>query len=283
MDVAQQAEDEQLKLWNGPAGRAWVDAQDLLDRMFKAIEDHLAEAVQASAAARVLDIGCGTGATTLAAARRLAPEGSATGIDISQPMIEVARARATGEGLPARFICANAQSHAFAPAGFDMVISRFGVMFFADPVVAFANLRRAATDAARLHLVVWRGAAENPFMTTAERAAAPLLPSLPPRRADGPGQFAFADPQRVRHILTQGGWTRIDLRPVDFTCSFPAKGLDRYLTRLGPLGVFLETADAATRAEVVAQVRPAFQPFVAGPEVRFTAACWLVTARAAGA
>ena len=142
---------------------------------------------------RVLDVGCGTGSTTLAVARLLGAKGRCTGIDISEPMIAAARARAEREGTPASFIRADAQTHAFEPASFDMIISRFGVMFFDDSVRAFANLRRAARDDAELRFIAWRSAAENPFMTTAERAAAPLLPNLPARRPDAPGQFAFAD------------------------------------------------------------------------------------------
>ena len=154
---------------------------------------------------RVLDVGCGTGSTTLAVARRLGAKGRCIGIDISEPMIAAARARAEREGTPASFIRADAQTHAFEPASFDMIISRFGVMFFDDSVRAFANLRRAARDDAELRFIAWRSAAENPFMTTAERAAAPLLPNLPARRPDAPGQFAFADRRRVYSILEESG------------------------------------------------------------------------------
>ena len=178
-----------------PAGRAWVEMQDVLDQMFKPFEDLLVEAVSAGTAAA-----CSTSAAARAAPRSpsrggSARRGSCIGIDISEPMIAAARARAEREGTPASFICADAQTHAFEPASFDMIISRFGVMFFDDSVRAFANLRRAATDDAELRFVAWRSAAENPFMTTAERAAAPLLPNLPARRPDAPGQFAFADRQ----------------------------------------------------------------------------------------
>src|SRR4051812_39645773 len=180
MNVMQQTGDEQTALWNGPAGRAWVETQELLDQVFKPFENLLVEAVSAgSVKGRVLDVGCGTGGTTVAAARLFGAKGCCTGIDISEPMVGVAQARAERESLPARFICANAQGHAFAPGSFDMIISRFGVMFFDDPVRAFANLRRAAMDNAEFRFIAWRSAAENPFMTTAERAAAPLLPNVP--------------------------------------------------------------------------------------------------------
>ncbi|MEC7052204.1 hypothetical protein RFN57_07930 [Streptomyces violaceochromogenes] len=120
-------------------------------------------------------------------------------------------------------------------------------------------------------------------MTTAERAAAPFLPDLPARRPDQPGQFAFADPERVRRILAESGWAGIDIQPVDVVCALPEKDLVTYFTRLGPLGMVLPGADERTRAEIVEAVRPAFDPFVRGTEVRYTAACWMVSARAAAA
>jgi SAM-dependent methyltransferase len=272
--------EEQMKLWNGPAGHAWVDAQETLDGLFKPFEEKLAEQVGAGARCRVLDVGCGTGSTTLAAVRRMGPDGRATGIDISEPMLATARARAEQETRQATFICADAQTHAFEPASFDMIISRFGVMFFDDPVRAFTNLRRAAIDGADLRVITWRSPAENPFMTTAERAATPLLPEMPPRQPDGPGQFAFADERRVRGILEQSGWTSIDLQPMDVACVLPEKALSSYVTRLGPVGMILQKVDEQTRARVTDAVLAAFRPFVHGAEVRFTAACWMVSARA---
>ncbi|MGO4330048.1 class I SAM-dependent methyltransferase [Cupriavidus sp. 2TAF22] len=284
MEVMQQADDEQGRLWNGHAGRAWVEAQASLDAMFRPFEDLLVEeAASAGTAGRVLDVGCGTGSTTLAVARLRGATARCTGIDISQPMIAAARARAAREGMPASFICANAQVHAFEPASFDMIISRFGVMFFDDAVRAFANLRRAARDDAGLRFVAWRSAAENPFMTTAERAAAPLLPNLPARRPGAPGQFAFADQHRICAILAQSGWAGIDVRPIDVACTLPENELVGYLTRLGPVGLILQEADQRTRTQVIETVRAAFAPYVHGAEVRFTAACWMVGARAPSA
>jgi hypothetical protein len=118
-------------------------------------------------------------------------------------------------------------------------------------------------------------------MTTAERAAAPLLPNVLPRSADGPGQFAFADPGRVQRILERSGWSDIRIEPIDVACTLPEKGLLRYLTRLGPLGRVLPDADERTRAQVIQTVRAAFEPYVHGDEVRLTNACWMVNAKAA--
>ncbi|MFD9191566.1 class I SAM-dependent methyltransferase [Streptomyces phaeochromogenes] len=290
MDAKRGTDDEQAARWNGPAASAWVEAQSLVDGVLKPFEDLLVEAMSAGHGGqvlgdggRVLDVGCGTGSTTLAVARRLGAAGHIVGVDISEPMLTAARARAEQTEAPASFVHADAQEYAFEPASFDAVMSRFGVMFFNDSVRAFANLRRAAKDGAVLRFIAWRSPAENPFMTTAERAAAPLLPNLPARRPDEPGQFAFADAERVRRILAEAGWTGIDIQAKDVTCTLPESELIRYFTRFGPLGQILGEADEHTRAHVVETVRAAFDPFVEGPEVRFTAGCWMVGARASSA
>ena len=273
-------DSEQARLWNGPSGQAWIDLQDALDHSLQPFEDLLVQAVAAQSAHQVLDVGCGTGATTIALARRLAEGGRCTGIDISNPMIAVARARAERAGSRARFICADAQTHAFQPAAFDCLVSRFGGMFFDQPVQAFANLRRAARTNAAVHFVAWRSEAHHPFMTTAERAAAPVLPALPARRSDGPGQFAFADRDRVRSILNDSGWIDIHIQPIDVACTMGKGELDRYVTRLGPVGRALREVDPPTHARVVATLREAFTPYVRGDVARFTAACWMIGARA---
>ncbi|GAA3307843.1 class I SAM-dependent methyltransferase [Streptomyces cinereospinus] len=265
-------------LWNGVVGRNWVAAQDVLEGLFKPFEELLAEPV--GPGARVLDVGCGTGATTVAAARRAGAEGGCVGVDVAEPMIEAARARAGREGVPARFVLADAATHPFAPGGFDLVVSRFGVMFFDDFTGAFANLRRAARPGAELRLVVWRGPEDNPFMTTAERAAGPLLPGLPVRNVDAPGQFALARADRVRGILAGSGWTGAAIEPLDVTCAMPARDLERYFTLLGPVGRVLREVDEPTRIRVTEVLHTAFAPYVRGDQVAFTAGCWLIRASA---
>jgi len=279
MKVSGSINDEQTTLWNGSAGRAWIEVQPLLDEILGPFANLLVQAVATRSAHRVLDIGCGTGATTLAVARVLGVNGEVVGVDISEPMIGVARARAAHDDSTATFICADAQTCPFEPASFDMIISRFGVMFFENSVSAFANLRRTATVDAELCLLAWRGPAENPFMTTAERAAAPLLPNIPAREPDAPGQFAFADSGRVARILEEGGWADIGVQPLDVACAFPEKELVRYFTQLGPLGRVLHESDAPTRARIIERVRVAFNPYVHGDEIRFNTACWKITAR----
>jgi SAM-dependent methyltransferase len=277
--AAQLKDEDQAKRWNGSAGCAWVEAQQMLDRTLQPFEDLLVAEISASGAKRVLDVGCGTGSTTRAAARLLGATGTAVGIDISEQMIAAARMLAEQDETRSTFICADAQKHAFESRKFDLIMSRFGVMFFEDPVQAFANLRSAASADASLRCIVWRSPGDNPFMTAAERAAAPLLPDLQPRRPDAPGQFGFADELRVRSILQKSGWEKGNICPIDVVCTLPESELIRYGTRFGPVGIALQQADTQTRTRVAAAVRAAFDPFVHGAEVRFTASCWMIEAR----
>jgi SAM-dependent methyltransferase len=263
--------------WNDTGGGPWVRMQSTLDAMFAELESFLVEQVAAAKAEAVIDVGCGTGATTLAMARRLGPGARCVGVDVSEPMVALARQRAADDGAAAEFVLADAARHRFTPGAADVIASRFGVMFFDDPVAAFANLLAATRDGGALRAIVWRGSAENPFMTAAEEAAAEML-ALPPRQPDAPGQFAFADRDRVRAILADAGWSNAEVEPVDFTCAIPAARLDTYLGTMGPVGRALVEHDAATAARVVEHVRPAFDRFRHGDDVRFTAACWLMAA-----
>ncbi|WGS54360.1 class I SAM-dependent methyltransferase [Paraburkholderia sp. D15] len=280
MTTKRHANDEQTQLWNGSSGDAWIASKDVLDRMFQPFETLLASKLVDGGAQHVLDVGCGTGSTTLALARRLNADGYCLGADVSAPMIAVAEARARHDNSRARFLCADVQTHPFEPHRFDVAVSRFGVMFFDDPVVAFENLRRAMKPAGALHCIAWRSASDNPFMTTAERAAAPLLPDLPARQPGAPGQFAFADRQRVTSILQQSGWHGIDIQPLDVDCTLPESELAAYLTRLGPVGRVLQTVDASKRDDIVATIQAAFAPYVHADEVRYRAACWMIDAHA---
>lgn len=279
MKTTNTATTDQARAWNGGTAQAWIVMQQILDRTFEPFADLLVEAVTAGGGSRVLDVGCGTGATTLAVARNLTGGGHCMGIDISDPMIGVARGRARSPKLPARFIVDDAETHQFDAGSFDTVVSRFGVMFFGDPIAAFANLRRAARTDAQLQFFAWRSPDENPFMTTAERAGAPLLPTLALRRPGLQGPFAFAAADRLASVLESAGWTDIDITPIDVGCTLAEEELVPYLTHMGPVGQILHGSDEQTRSRVVAAIRPAYEQFVHDGEVRYTAACWSVSAR----
>lgn len=269
--------------WNGAAARNWVEAQGIMDRLLKPFEEALVEAVWRESPRRVLDIGCGAGATTLAIARALGERGECVGVDISAAMVAAARARAERAGLPLRFVEADAETHGFEPGAADMIVSRFGVMFFDDAVRAFANLRRAALPGAAIRFIAWRDPSENPLMTAAAQAAAPLLPDLPQRKPGASGPFALADGERTQRLLAESGWEAIEIRPIDVPCALPAADLEPYVTRLGPVGEVFGSLPAPMQERVRAAILPAFAPFRAGEEIRFTAACWMAAARAPAA
>ncbi|MEU8897330.1 class I SAM-dependent methyltransferase [Nocardia sp. NPDC048505] len=277
MDATQRNEDQRSR-WNGQSGNAWVRAQHIVDEVLQPFEDILVDTARALGPRRVLDVGCGTGGTTLAVAGALGAS-EVVGLDVSEPMITAARERAAQHDAAATFVLADAQAHTF-DTPFDLILSRFGVMFFDDPVRAFTNLRRAAAPGAHLRFIAWRDLDENPFMTTAERAAAALLPQLPARIPDAPGQFGLADGDRTAAILRESGWRELTVDRLDVECSMPEEVLNWYFTTLGPVGLALQGADEATRDRVVEAVRPAFEPFVDGARVRYTAACWFVGATA---
>jgi ubiquinone/menaquinone biosynthesis C-methylase UbiE len=260
-----------------------VEAQNVLDATYKPFETALVDAVRAQSARRILDVGCGTGATTLALARVVGEPGVCVGVDVSEPMLALARDRAQRENASARFIHADAQTHAFEPGAFDMVVSRFGVMFFDEPVEAFANLRRAVRAGGRLRFIAWRAPADNPFMTVAEQAAAHLLPDLATRPVGAQGPFAFADPRRIADVLDASGWKEVEVAPIDGACTMPEAELAGVFTRLGPVGAAYDQADTALRTQIVEAVRPAFDSFVQAGVVRYTAACWSVSAASPGA
>lgn len=277
MSRAEEIRSQQKAHWDGDGGKAWVETQAIMDAMFAGIAARLAETASDSGAANILDIGCGTGAVSIAAAKA-APAAEITGIDISSPMLALARERAAEAGVNARFVHGDAETHAFEPARQELLLSRFGVMFFADPVRAFSNLLTASKPGARMHLYAWRSPAENAFMTAGTRAAAPYLSELPKREKNAPGQFGFEDDAYVHDILQKSGWQDIAIEAEDIACRFPASDLDLFLNRLGPLPRLLDANPQADRGTVLSAVKAAYQRFIKDGDVRYTAACWSITA-----
>lgn len=280
MSESQSPNAAQITYWNDLGGKTWAELNDLLDREIRDVGLRAIEVLAPSAGERILDVGCGGGQTSVALAARVGASGSVTGVDISRPMLELARERA--QGLPnLRFLEADAQTYKFDDHAFDAVFSRFGVMFFADPTAAFANLRRALKSGGRLTFACWRTPAENPFMTLpAAAAAAHLPPAGPPPDPKAPGPFAFADPERVRSILDGAGFDNLRLDKLDL----PLGGisLDEALTvvmRIGPLGARLrENPDL--RPKVTADVRAALERQLKDGKVWMDGAVWIVSARA---
>jgi ubiquinone/menaquinone biosynthesis C-methylase UbiE len=266
--------------WNQASGRAWVETQDLLDRLFQPVADRLIEEGFPGQNRRVLDIGCGAGATTIAMARRLGGQGLCLGVDISEPLVELARTRvASADAGALRFILADAQTHSFEQHRFDAAISRFGVMFFDAPESAFTNIRRAVRPGGKLAFSAWRSPAENPFFGIALDAARPLLPDLCTPAADGPGQFAFADAARVERLLVCAGWHDVRWEPFEVPATLTRRDLYRYVTNMGPVGLALQSLVEPRRSQVIAALRSAYEPLVRQGLAELDLGCWLFTAR----
>lgn len=271
----------QPSYWNQAGGQAWVDLQDLMDRLNQPICDAVVAAGFPGAGGAVLDIGCGGGATTLEMARRVGPQGRSVGVDVSAPLLEAARTSAKAQGIAnAQFLEGDAQTFDLGTAAYDAAISRFGVMFFADFEAAFANLRRACKPDARLAFACWRSPADNPLAGAPIEAAAPFLPPMPQSDPDAPGRWAFAKPDRVRGILTRSGWRDIEIVPLDVPTPIAPGDLMTLSLRMGPLGALLQQADAATQAKARTAVAERLATYETGGMVAMSAACWLVAARA---
>jgi SAM-dependent methyltransferase len=273
---------EQIKYWNEQAGPVWLAQQAALDQRLARFGELALERAKIGAGERVLDVGCGCGATALELARRVGPDGQVLGVDISEPMLSRARERAQAAGAAnVAFEWGDAQQHAFALERFDLVFSRFGVMFFTDPPAAFANLLRALRPGGRLAFVCWQEPARNPWLAVPTRAIAAHLTLPPPAAPDAPGPFAFADAARTRAILEHGGFEDVALAPVE-TSFFVGASLDeaiQFALTIGPAAVLLRDAPSDVAARARDSVREALAPHQRPGGVELGAAVWVATAR----
>src|SRR5437867_231062 len=283
--AAPEANAEQIRYWNESAGPKWVSFQKAIDAQIGPLGERAMDRGRIAPGERVVDVGCGCGDTTITLGGRVGPAGLVLGIDVSTPMLQRAAEAARVAGAAnVRFENADAQTHRLPPGTFDVVYSRFGVMFFTDPVAAFANLRAALRPGGRLAFVCWQALPENPWLFVPLRAAAQHLALPPPPAPDAPGPFALADPERVRGILACAGFDRIVLEEVRTTLTLGGGGtVDqavRFLTEgVGPVSGVLREADPAVRPAVAAAVRAAITPFHVPEGVRMDSAAWIVTAR----
>lgn len=273
---------DQIRYWNDIAGAKWLALQDQLDAQAAAFAHEAMERLHVASGERVLDVGCGCGSTTLELAHRVGESGHVTGIDISSVMLararEVARARSVTN---IDFLDADAQSHDFGTSRFDLSFSRFGVMFFTDPVAAFANLRRTLAPNGRIGFVCWQTLDRNPCMKVPLDAVAPHIAiKRPPPGAPGP--FAFGDRDRVQSILEQAGFEDIHISPMEQPMIIGGlKDLDEaseFSMQLGPAGASIREAPPESLPIVRAAIRAALAPFHTSEGVRLDAALWFVRA-----
>ena len=272
---------DQIEYWNGPAGQKWVDQSDRLDAMLAPFADKVIAAADLKPGESVMDIGCGAGALTLLAAAEVGDEHGALGVDVSAPLIALARARAATAKAPARFELADASVFT-APDPVDIVISRFGVMFFEDPAAAFANIRQSVKPGGRLAFACWQALSLNDWALAPLQAAMPFLKEAPaPADPTAPGPFAFQDKDRVAGILSDAGWKNVAIEPAEQAIVLPGDDVEttaRFMMQLGPLSRVLG-AQGIDPAPVEAALITLMQAHTT-PEGRIAmkSACWMVSA-----
>ena len=276
---------QQIEYWNQQSASKWVALESQLDQQLGPLGLATIERAKVVAGERVLDIGCGCGQSSLQVGERVAPSGSVLGVDVATAMLERARERAHDLGLThVRFENADAQTFDFAPASFDLAFSRFGVMFFADPIAAFANIRTALAPGGRLSFLCWQEIGRNPWMRVPLMAAAKHVPLPEPPAPGAPGPFSLADTARLHETLEGAGWADVACEPLAGELSLGGRiDLERavdFALRIGPVGAAVREAGEAALPAVTASVREALEPYATPDGVRLEYAAWIVRADA---
>ena len=272
----------QREYWNSEATRRWVIEQARIDRLMSNVTEAALAAAAPKPGESVLDVGCGTGTTTLRMAEAVGPSGRVLGVDISEQQLALARQRIAAAGVTqVKLVLDDAATHAFGPDRFDLCFTRFGVMFFADPFAAFRNIRSAMKPSGRLLLAVFRSGSENPWATASVAAIRHLVPPPPALGPEEPGQFSWSDPARVRRILDGAGFSDVVLTPLDLPFNLGADAVEaaEFATFIGQGARLLNGQPDETRQAA----RVAFEAFFKqheGPNgVSLPGALWLVSAR----
>jgi len=274
---------DQIAYWNGQNGQRWTDRQVEQDVLLAPVSKALVDRAAAKTGDNVIDVGCGCGSTSRAFAEQVGLGGFVLGIDISAPMLARARELAP-KNAPVDFVLADATLYPFDPASFDLLVSRFGVMFFAEPVVSFANLRRALRASGRVAFACWREPRENPWMMAPLQGVYRHVPRMPTPAPEDPGPFAFASEERVRRILGEAGYKAIELEPVALSFDIAnGRGIDvavQSALQIGPASRALDGHPPEARAAAANSVRELLTPYVRGETVALPGSIWIVTARA---
>ena len=278
---------DQIACWNGDMAANWVEHNALMEAMLAPVGERILDTLSLPATARALDVGCGCGLPTLSLAQRIGPDGSVIGIDVSAPMLALAEELAvqdTADRAEVTFLEADAQTHAFKPESLEIVFSRFGVMFFDDPVAAFRNIHNALTVNGQLAFCCWQPRAVNPFMTMPAMAALELLPAPPEMPPRTPGPFAFAEADYVEAILIEAGFKDIAITPIShplvFGSGLSVEEIVERLVNIGPIAQMVREApeglQQAIREKVIAAVSPFYEQ---SSGMTLDGQFWQVTAR----
>jgi len=277
----------QIEFWNGETGQNWVSHDALMEAMLQPLGEAVMDSLSLQPGEHVLDIGCGCGHTSLSLADRVGAEGSVTGIDISAPMLAVASQLAAEHNTwhnSVQFLEADAQTHRFTPESYDAAFSRFGVMFFEDPVGAFTNIRASLRPSGRLAFCCWQPRAVNPFMTVPAMAALELLPAPPEIPPRTPGPFAFEEADYVTEILNKAAFEHVAVtplrQPLTFGRGMSLEDIVERLVEIGPIAQMVREAPEDLQQPVRDKVVDAVAPFYQdGSGMTLEGQFWLVTAK----
>jgi len=276
---------QQIEYWNEVSGPKWVALTDTIDAQIAPLGRRAMDVAQLQAGDRVLDVGCGCGQTSVELAERAGASGFVRGLDISAPMLESARQRASEAGLDEGrlvFTQSDAQLESF-DGDFDLIFSRFGVMFFADPVAAFSNLHSALRKGGRMTFICWQSIQQNPWMVVPAIATMKFVELPPPPQPGDPGPFAFADDSLVRSILDRAGFSEIRCESLEEKVNVGGdqddlESIANFIMQMGPAGAALRDASEETRLAALAAVQEALAPYQSAAGVEMDAAAWIVSA-----
>ncbi len=277
--------EEQINYWNGEAGRRWAAEDERMARLLRPVTLALLDHLQPQAGIRAVDIGCGGGSQSVLLAERLGDGGRVQGVDISAPLLDVAKAKLAD--VPAayaaiEFLQADAAIHDFNPGSVDLVFSRFGVMFFDDPVAAFRNLREAMHETGRVGFCCWRSLRDNAWAWEPLQAALRHISPPEPSEPHAPGPFALADPERCRDILQQAGFSNISLVPFSTEMVFGESAGLRHnvedLARIGPISRLLAEQTPAILSLILEDITESLAPYYKDEALRLPGSVWFVTA-----
>lgn len=275
---------DEIDFWNGPQGQNWVDQNRLTDLMYDPFGAKAMECAALEPGQSVLEVGCGCGSTTIKLANLVAPNGRVTAMDVSTLMLSIAEERTKSAAVPVKLITADAEIYDFSPGAFDVVFSQFGVMFFANPEVAFANFYRALKPGGRIVFVCWRDLEQNPWFITPYEAVRHHFPEIERPRNDVPQSgWSLVSKEKVENLLGGAGFMDVRLDPFDAPAQMGEGSLDACIDYVSdfvsPVAAIIRGAGVAATPAILATLRSEMAQYHTENGIRFPAAMWIVSGR----
>ena len=272
---------EQKEFWNEKKGEIWVSLESKIDKMLGPLGDQAIKILKPKVGEKILDIGCGTGSTSQTLSKLVGESGIITGIDISKPILNFAQKQKENKKIKnINFIQADAQNHQFSDLNFDAVFSRFGIMFFEDPISAFKNIKKSLSCNGRLTFVCWSKSEDNDWMNLSSNVASQFLELPPKANPKEPGPFALEDYFYIEEILIKSGWKNIKIKAYKENIVI-GETLDHaadFLSRMGPMSVPFENANEQTKEKVISALKECYSKYFTPKGVEFHFSSWIVSA-----